>query len=229
MSRKSISLPTLLIASLMLTTPMMHGQAPAPAAPVWTMITAENSTVAVTLPAGTTYRFGDNTNNLWSASTTVNTATTFSPVSFPAGVFPFADPDPGTVKEIDVLGTAATQYIAVTNLAVSPAVTVSQVVPPVLPPSGIDLPAGTAHTLTFTNFTVAPGGTQNALMFAFVNEPPSQASLTWEGTQMNLTIDGVMMVCTYGQTYSTGIFSLSCTVPATSTTASTTKATAATP
>lgn len=36
---------------------------------------------------------------------------------------------------------------------------------------------------------------------------------TWEGTQMNLVIDGATMLCSYGQAYTDDVFSLSCTVP----------------
>ena len=32
---------------------------------------------------------------------------------------------------------------------------------------------------------------------------------------MNLSIDGANLVCTYGQTYTSGVFTLSCTVPTT--------------
>jgi len=48
---------------------------------------------------------------------------------------------------------------------------------------------------------------------ALVNAPANNANRTWEGTQMNLTMGGVTMTCTYGQTYTDGIFTLSCTVP----------------
>ena len=48
-------------------------------------------------------------------------------------------------------------------------------------------------------------------MFAFVNQPANNANNIWEGTQMNLSIDGVNLVCSYGQTYTDGVFTLSCT------------------
>jgi hypothetical protein len=212
MPSKTLSFTLRLIAPLLLATPALHGQT-APA-PVWATVTAESATTAVTLPAGTTYRFGDYVNNLWSAPVTVQAPTTINPVSMAgANPFPFGDPDYGTAKELDVLETAAPQSIAVTDLAAS--TTVAQMVPPVIPPPAVPLTPGTAYTLTFSNFTIAPGTTQNALMLAFVNQPASQASRTWEGTQMNLTIDGVTMVCTYGQTYTDAVFSLNCTVPTT--------------
>ena len=66
-------------------------------------------------------------------------------------------------------------------------------------------------------------------MFAFVNQPANDANRTWEGTQMNLSIDGVTMVCTYGQTYTSGVFTLSCTVPATAGASTLQAATTATP
>jgi hypothetical protein len=197
------------VFALLLVAPLALAQTPAPT-PVWSTIVSEGY-FAVTLPAGTTYRLGDSVNNLWSAPITVTVPTTFSPVSYPAGQFPFPDPDPGTVKEIDVLETAAAQNITVVHTDTG--VVVSQVVPPLVPPAAVPLQPGTAYTLTFSNFSTPASAGQNALMFAFVNAPANLANITWEGTQMNLTFDGVTLVCTYGQTYTTGVFSLSCTVP----------------
>jgi hypothetical protein len=178
--------------------------------PVWSTIASEGNT-SVTIPAGATYRFGDKVNNLWSAPITVSSATTFSPIYI--GIFPFADPDPGTVKELDVLETTAPQTVTVVNF--NAGTTVAQVVPPLVPPTAVPLPAGNAYTLTFSNFTTPASAGPNALMFAFVNAPANMANNTWEGTQMNLTFDGVTMVCTYGQTYTNEVFTLNCTVPAT--------------
>jgi hypothetical protein len=197
-------------------------------APTWFTITQENPSVSVTLPAGTTYRFGDTANNRW-AQVTVNQTTTISPVSMAgSNPFPFSDPDNGVVKELDILETATAQTISVTNSTATPA-TVAMVVPSTAPATVVDGTPGSNHTLTFTNFSVAPGSTQNALMFAFVNQPSSNANRTWEGTQMNLTIDGVNLVCSYGQTYTDGVFTLSCTVPATSAASTMQTATTATP
>jgi hypothetical protein len=203
------------LIALLLATPLLHGQTtPAPTGPVWATISAESPTVAVTLPAGTTYRVGDYTNNRWSESITVSSPTTISPISMGGpNPFPFSDPDQGTVKELDVLETAGSQSINVTNLAASPAVSVAQIVPPLVPPAAIPVAPGTSYSLTFSNFATSPTAGPNALMLALVNSPSTNANRTWEGTQMNLTIDGVTMVCTYGQTYTDGIFSLNCTVP----------------
>ena len=212
MQSKTLSHTFRLIAPLLLAVPALHAQT-APA-PVWVTITSESLTTNVVLPAGATYRFGDYVNNKWSAPITVYAPTTLSPVSM-AGVnpFPFGDPDPGTVKELDVLETTAPQTVTVTNVATS--TTVAQVVPPLTPPTSVPVAPGTSYTLTFSNFAIAPGTPQNALMLALVNAPPSTGNQTWEGTQMNLTIDGVTLVCTYGQTYTNGVFSMTCTVPAT--------------
>jgi hypothetical protein len=185
----------------------------APVPVLWQTITAENTSTAVVLPAGTTYRFGDYANNKWSAPITVTEPTTFSPVSLPSGVFPFTDPDLGVVKELDVLETAAAQAILVTNLATSPATTVSQIVPPLAASTPVPLASGSAHTLTFSSFSIAPDAGSNALMLALVNEPPTMAYRTWEGTQMTLTIDGVTLTCTYGQTFTDQVFTLNCTLP----------------
>lgn len=209
MSRKTLFTALCLIAPLLLAAPAVYGQTTA--TPVWATVVAESTTTAVTLPAGTTYRFGDYTNNKWSAPVTVYAATTINPVYYSS--FPFADPDPGTVKELDVLETTSPQTISVTNAAITPATTVSQIVPSVTPPAAVPVTPGTSYTLTFSNFAIAPGASQNALMLALVNSPPNSANQTWEGTQMNLTIDGVTLVCTYGQTYTNAVFSMTCTVP----------------
>jgi hypothetical protein len=198
---------------VLLSVPMLYAQTSTPAN-TWTAIASENSGVSITLPAGATYRLGDYTHNLWSAPITVSVATTFSPVYFPAGQFPFNDPDSGTVKELDVLRTVAPQTVSVTNTSVSPATMVSQIVPPLAAPTAVPVLPGTSYTLTFSNFATPSTTAPNALMFAFVNAPSNLANRTWEGTQMNLTIDGVTLVCSYGQTYTDGVFSLNCTVPA---------------
>jgi hypothetical protein len=205
------------LIALLLATPLLHGQTtPAPTGPVWATIASESPTISVTLPAGTTYRFGDYTNNRWSDPITVSAPTTINPVSMAGpNPFPFSDPDYGFVKELDVLETSNPQSITVANLSVSPATTVAQIVPPLVPPAAIPAAPGTSYTLTFSNFATSPTAGQNALMLALVNSPSSNANRTWEGTQMNLTIDGVTLVCTYGQTYTDGIFSLNCTVPTT--------------
>ena len=189
--------------------------------PTWFSITQENSNVSVTLPAGTTYRFGvancpgANGAATWT-QVTVTQATTINPVSMlNSNPFPFADPCPYQTKELDVLEASSVQTISVTNSTASPA-TVAMVVPSTTPASVVSATPGSNHTLTFTNFSVAPNSSQNALMFAFVNQPANDANSIWEGTQMNLTIDGVTLTCTYGQTYTSGVFTLSCTVPASS-------------
>lgn len=85
--------------------------------PIWVTITQESYTVAVVLPAGASYRFGDYANNKWSDPITVTAATTISPVRWPDG-FTFADPDPGVAKELDILETPAPQTVTVTDSGV---------------------------------------------------------------------------------------------------------------
>ena len=181
-------------------------------ASVWVTVAVESQSTSVTLPAGATYRFGDTANNLWSAPVTVAVETTFSPVFFPAGVFPFADPDIGVTKELDVLETADAQLISVTNLSTDPVTVSSQIVP------ALAVPPPT-HTITFTHFQINTTG-QTALMFDFVNAPAAGGARTWEGTQMDATIDGVIWTCTYGQTYTDQVYTLSCVAEAPTTPAS---------
>jgi hypothetical protein len=202
--------------SLLLVAPLATAQTTTPTiAATWATIATESATTSVTIPAGATYRFGDTAHNLWSAPITVTVPTTFGPVYFPASVFPFADPDVGTVKELDVLETTASQSVTVTNTSVSPVTTVAMVVPPLAPPAAVPFTPGTAYTLTFSNFSTPPAAGANALMLALVNAPSSMANHTWEGTQMNLTLDGVTLTCTYGQTYTDEVFTMSCSVPGT--------------
>jgi hypothetical protein len=187
--------------------------------PVWFTVTGESQNVSLTLPAGTTYRFGT-ANCAIEGGAADWTQVTVTQTTFIANVsqggtvnpFPFGPVCYGTVKELDVLETSAAQTLTVSNATATPS-TVAMVVPSLAPPPVVDATPGSNHTLTFTNFTVAPGSSQNALMFAFVNQPANNANNTWEGTQMNLSIDGVTLVCTYGQTYTSGVFTLSCTVP----------------
>jgi hypothetical protein len=207
----------LLAAPFLLSTSLLHGQATPLAsapAPAWVMVTPESSTTAVVLPAGTTYRFGDAVHNRWSAPITVDQPTTLSPVCFPGTTFSFDDPDPGTVKELDVLQTAGPQPITVTNLGVMPAASVSQIVPGLgVVPTVVPMTPGTSYTLTFSNFATVPGTAPNPVSVAFVNSPSSLANRGWVGTQVHMTIDGVTFVCTSGTSATDQSVALSCTVP----------------
>jgi hypothetical protein len=189
-------------AVLLLTTSLLYGQTTSPA-PVWATIAPESGAISVTLPAGTTYRFGVSINNKWRAPVMVNAPTTFSSLSMNAGVFPFSDPDVGTVKELDVLATTA-----------APATTVSQIVAGlVVVPTSVPMLPGTAYTILFSSFANPVGTPANAPMVALANAPATMAYRTWQGAQMNLTIDGVTMVCTTSVTYTADAYTLNCTVP----------------
>ena len=211
--RFSVFLPvSVFLASIFL--PAFPLTAQSTPAPVWVTITQESQTVAVVLPAGATYRFGNAADNLWSAPITVTEPTTFSPVYYPAGVFPFPDPDVGKVKELDVMEIATPQTVQVTNLAASPATSVAMVVPGLAPPTTVPMTPGTAYTLTFSGLNIPAGSGQSAPMAAFVNAPASLAWDSWQATQLTLTVDGVTMVCTLGPSYSAQAFTLNCAVPA---------------
>jgi hypothetical protein len=202
-----------LAISLLLACPLL-GQVAAPA-PVWVTITPEDTNIAVTLPAGATYRFGDTINDKWSDPVTVAAVTTISPVSMSGGnPFPFADPDYGTVKELDVLEAAAPQTITVSDLSLSPPAPVTRIIPGLAPPTSVDATPGSQHTVTLTKF-VNNATTSNAIAFELVNEPPDLGNRGWQGTGFEMDIDGVAFDCTFGQTYTDDVFTLTCTVPAT--------------
>jgi hypothetical protein len=197
MRRTSLALLVFLIAA-----PLLSQSAPAP---TWFTVAPESATTSVTLPAGATYRFGDTAHNLWSAPITVQAATTINPVSMAGdNPFPFADPDVGTVKELDVLEIADAQLVDVTDLTTE--TVTARIVPALATPPP-------AHTVVFTNFQ-NNATSQAALLFAFVNAPSQGGARIWEGTQMDVTIDGVTWTCTYGQSYTDQTYTLNCNPPA---------------
>ena len=126
-----------------------------PAAPTWFTITTENPAVSVTLPAGTTYRFGRRCKQPAGRKLPCTTRDYHLPMSMSGmeGIpFPFSDPDYGTVKEFDVLETSAAQTITVVNSAATPS-TIAMVIPSLTPSSMWSArPLALNHTLTFTSF-----------------------------------------------------------------------------
>ncbi len=110
-------------------------------AQTWVKVATESQDYAATLPAGTTYRFGSGTS--WSASTTVKTSTTFSPVYYTS--FPFPDPASGQTKELDVLETAAAQTVVMAGV---------NVIVPALP-----IPVTTVATLSYAITVKSDGST----------------------------------------------------------------------
>lgn len=206
----------LLAAFCILGAAALHAQgtpaaAVAPVTPAWSFIASESATLSATLPAGATYRLGSAANNCWSPSVTVASATMLTPISMSGtSQFPFSDPCPGVVKEFDVQQAAAAQLVVLSDTTQTPA-TWATLVPPLGGP-----PAMTAgnHAVVLTSFQNT-ATTVNALMLALVNDPSGGGAQAWEGTQFQLSIDGAVMLCTYGQTYVDGVFTLSCVVPAT--------------
>jgi hypothetical protein len=99
---------------------------PAQAGTWFTVIPAEKQaqTLAVSVPAGTTYRFGDTKNNKWCTPVTVSAATTVS--DWDAGP---EDCDPGTPKEMDILETSAALAVTLIDSSVTPAVSTPKSVP----------------------------------------------------------------------------------------------------
>lgn len=194
---------------LLFAAPLLAQGTAAPAS-VWFTVSPESATVAVTLPAGTTYRFGDYADNAWSLPITVAVVTTFNPVYLPAGVFPFSDPDPSVAKELDVLETVAPQAVTVTNLAASPVTAVALAIPALVPPVSIPTPPGQTYAVTLAISQTATAATPDWI--GFYDLPQSGANLGYEGSVVNLTMGGVTLVCTYSSQVS-GIFSLVCSVP----------------
>ncbi len=129
-------------------------------APVWFNASPESSTVRLILNPGTVFRFGDTTNSKWSDATIVN-GTSITPTPGGSGGvsssplqlipyyanLPFADPDPGTVKELDILETAQVQTInAVDAMGQTFTITVPALpLPPPPPVNPLGLLVGTCY------------------------------------------------------------------------------------
>ena len=92
----------------------------------FTVIPAEKQaqTLSVSVPAGTTYRFGDTKNNKWCTPVTVSTAITVS--DWDAGAL---DCDEGTPKEMDILETSALRAVTLIDSSVTPAILTPKTVP----------------------------------------------------------------------------------------------------
>jgi hypothetical protein len=195
-------------------------------AQTWIAITQESQTAGVQMPAGTTYRFGtancpagtvvngvalETATPEW-AVVTVSAPTTISPVSMGAvystgtNPFPFADPCSGTAKELDVLKTSAPQLIVTTDTSTGDSVQLTVTALPVPPPSL----TGGPHQVVLRDFH-DDGGSSSALLLWAANQPASGATQTWGGTSFTLLIDGFPLTCSYGQTYTANVFSLTCT------------------
>ena len=197
--------------------------APLLRAQVWVTVAPESTTISVALPAGATYRLGDTLNNKWSASVTVAAATTINPTAWPGGQYPFPDPDPEAAKVFQVLEIGAAQVVTVTDTSVTPALVTTDTIPgtaaPAPPvtvaPASIPVPAGQVYIVTLSNISIVPGSV-DAMVFSPTSGmvPLGQLIGTLlSGIQMNLTIDGVTMLCSFGQTFTNGTSNLICAIP----------------
>ena len=190
--------------------PMLHAQ-------TWVVVAPESETISVALPAGATYRLGDTLNNKWSISVTVAAATVISPTDWPGGQYPFPDPDPGSGKELEVLETATVQAVTVTDTSVRPASVTVDAIPATAAAASIPVGPGTTYIVTLSNISIVAGSV-DALVFSPTSGlvPLGQLVGTLlSGIQRNLTIDGVTMLCSFGQTFTNGTSNLICAVPTT--------------
>ena len=135
---------TTLLTALFALSTALHGQ-------TWfTLLTPEQQSPSTTvvMPAGTVYRVGDTTHDLWSASFTAP-AGGISVVDFADGQNGrMQDPDRGTSKEFDILQTATDQTVMVNGVAKTvPALTV---VPPPLAPKPPPAPTMVCFPYPFT-------------------------------------------------------------------------------
>lgn len=180
-------------------------------AQAWTLVAPESSSTTLTIPAGTTYKFGiDDCPSAgdvpaFSMPITVAADTTFSPLNWPSGVFPFVDPCDGSVKSLYVFDTALPQTLILNGAAfLVPAL------PPPPAPVSIATPPGQIYAVTLSPIQTPPS--TNPPWFGIVDLPASGANVTFESTQFTLTIGGVALTCTYASR-SGAIYTLNCVVP----------------
>lgn len=199
--------------ALLLFVPMLHAQ-------TWVTVAPESSTLSVALPAGATYRLGDTIDNKWSASVTVAAATTISQTAYFDGQYKFPDPDPEVAKLLQVLEIATAQVVTSTDTSVTPALVTTINIPAtgvVATGSSIPVPPGQVYIVTLSNISIVSGSV-DALVFSPTSGMVPLAQLVGtllSGIQMSLTLDGVTLQCSFGQTFTSGTSSLICAVPLT--------------
>jgi hypothetical protein len=192
---------------------MLHAQ-------TWVTVAPESTTISVALPAGATYRLGDTIDNKWSASVTVAAATTINPTAYFEGQYKFPDPDPGVAKLLQVLEIATVQTVTSTDTSVTPALVTTINIPAtgvVATGPSIPVPPGQVYIVTLSNINIVPGSV-DAMVFSPTSGMVPLAQLVGtllSGIQMNLTLDGVTLQCSFGQTFTSGTSSLICAVPLT--------------
>jgi hypothetical protein len=192
---------------------MLHAQ-------TWVTVAPESPTVSVALPVGATYRLGDTINNKWSASVTVAAATTISPTAYFDGQYKFPDPDPGIAKLLQVMEIATAQVVTLTDTSVTPALVTTINIPgtgTVSTGPSIPVPPGQVYIVTLSNISIVSGSV-DAMVFSPTSGMVPLAQLVGtllSGIQMNLTLDGVTLQCSFGQTFTSGTSSLICAVPLT--------------
>jgi len=192
---------------------MLHAQ-------TWVTVAPESSTLSVALPAGATYRLGDTIDNKWSASVTVAAATTISQTAYFDGQYKFPDPDPEVAKLLQVLEIATAQVVTSTDTSVTPALVTTINIPAtgtVTTGPAIPVPPGQVYIVTLSNISIVSGSV-DALVFSPTSGMVPLAQLVGtllSGIQMSLTLDGVTLQCSFGQTFTSGTSSLICAVPLT--------------
>jgi hypothetical protein len=183
-------------------------------AQIWVKVASESPTLSLTLPTGTTYRMGNSADNRWSLNQAVSTQL-MMPVYYPIMSVAFQDPDPGRLKEVDILETAAMQTVTLSDTSISPMKVTVINIPPLTPVAPASYPpiiftAGTVYPLAFTNISVIPNSPAAAL-FDLVPIPGWEfyAALLQNFTS-TFSIGGVIFNCTYVSATTNGKVNVNC-------------------
>ena len=193
------------------------GQTATQTTPTWfTVIPAasQSATLSISLPAGTTYRFGDIVNDKWTAPVAVSAVTVVS--DFDDGLNGDApDPDPNTPKEFDVQETMAVQTVTITDTRTNPAtvttVTVPALPPPAPPPSATaTFTAGTVYPVVLSSIQPVPDSLAAVLLQRIPLSPNLVIQGVLSGFSFKLAINGVTLTCLTGAATPDGTVTLSC-------------------
>jgi hypothetical protein len=183
-------------------------------AQTWFKVASEVPTISLTIQAGATYRMGSAADQRWSSNQTVTTPMTIS-VFYPTMGASFPDPDPGQVKEIDVLETTAMRTVTLSDTSFSPVKVTTVTVPALAPTVPLSYPPvaftpSTVYPVAFTNILVIPNSPAAALLDLVPIPGWEFYAALLQNFTSTFSLGGVAFNCTYGGATTTGNVNLNC-------------------
>lgn len=218
------------IAAVMLLSLSAFGQSATAPVPKQTWFKVATEGASITTSDSITYRFGtasgiaDNNvdcakTSCWSAPTVQSSQWTNFLVYFKS--FPFADPAPDVVKELDVLETATAQTVTVTPVGGLPIVLIVPADPalapstpiPVLPSTTASFTPGSVYDVTVSKLQPRPGSLAQVLLQRLPVSANVVIGGVLSGFSFDITVNGITLECLYGNADAAGNVMLSCIAP----------------